>query len=494
MRAQEETLLSPVEVSFELYCAREVVAEMRAAPVTEVVRGTLSRRQMVEADLAHWAGVFRKVMGVSEPTLEILPEVVDALKQLFSATRGYGWLRREGWVGREKTRLQRAVPACAVDCATWAGVFVDRANQSVKHLDLACNNLDGELPGIVVRCLKRLEVLRLHSNNLFGEVPSAFGDLPLMLELDLSNNQLTGALPAALGRMRSLTHLDLSGNRLAGPVPAEFGDLGALRFLALSCNRGLCGAVPDALGRLFALLELDLAQNAFESPVPHSLARLPSLRRLDLSQNRFTGPLPALAASVVEVSLAHNRFCGPVRLHTGFDGPVWPPHCANSPFTRLTALFLHHNELDGLISPHLIARLGQLRFLNLSHNNLKGLFPATVTSLTHLQCLDLSHNPHLHGHVHPMGLEKLPLVDFAGAGGPSSQLLGRTRRFDVDRFRCALQFQTVYASRRNEQHLTPVQRGDLEQRPTMQRPETGSETPPEPPPRDRSPRSPRVRR
>ena len=77
------------------------------------------------------------------------------------------------------------------------------------------------------------------------------------------------------------------------------------------------------------------------------------------------------------MSLAHNRFCGPVRLHTGFDGPVWPPHCANSPFTRLTALFLHHNELDGQISPHLIARLGQLRFLNLSHNNLKGLFPAS---------------------------------------------------------------------------------------------------------------------
>ena len=37
---------------------------------------------------------------------------------------GFGWLRRDGWIGRAQAKKKRAVPFFALDCQYWEGVSI----------------------------------------------------------------------------------------------------------------------------------------------------------------------------------------------------------------------------------------------------------------------------------------------------------------------------------------------------------------------------------
>merc|ERR1719410_3300716 len=71
-----------------------------------------------------------------------------------------------------------------------------------------------------------LETVDLSNNQLSGNLPSDFANLPNLMELDLSNNQFTEKIPNALGACGNLKTLNLANNKLEGSIPKQLYDLG----------------------------------------------------------------------------------------------------------------------------------------------------------------------------------------------------------------------------------------------------------------------------
>ena len=120
----------------------------------------------------------------------------DILVALYNATDGANWTNKTNWLSDS-------------DLSTWHGVTI--SNGRIISLDLADNNLTGELPG-------------------------ALGNLSDLKTLNLSNNQLHGSIPSELGNLTNLTDLYLSGNALSGSVPSELSNLSNLTGLYIDQN------------------------------------------------------------------------------------------------------------------------------------------------------------------------------------------------------------------------------------------------------------------
>ena len=61
-------------------------------------------------------------------------------------------------------------------------------------------------------------------------------------------NLLSGTLPSEYGNMKSLLQLDLDGNPLlSGSIPMEWANLENLGYLAISGSSGLSGVIPEEI-------------------------------------------------------------------------------------------------------------------------------------------------------------------------------------------------------------------------------------------------------
>ncbi|KAE8725242.1 Signal transduction histidine kinase, hybrid-type, ethylene sensor isoform 1 [Hibiscus syriacus] len=87
-------------------------------------------------------------------------------------------------------------------------------------------------------------VIDFSSNQFYGEIPKALGELHSLIVLNLSHNCLTGHIPSSLGDISELESLDLSSNKLHGRIPTELKNLGFLAVLNLSQNN-LVGLIPQ---------------------------------------------------------------------------------------------------------------------------------------------------------------------------------------------------------------------------------------------------------
>jgi Leucine-rich repeat (LRR) protein len=67
---------------------------------------------------------------------------------------------------------------------------------------------------VAIRCFRSL-----NGNHFTGSIPSNFGNLTKLIELDLSDNHLTGPIPPDLGNLSRLMLLNLYGNQLNGKIP-----------------------------------------------------------------------------------------------------------------------------------------------------------------------------------------------------------------------------------------------------------------------------------
>jgi Leucine-rich repeat (LRR) protein len=57
-------------------------------------------------------------------------------------------------------------------------------------------------------------------NSLTGHIPSSFGNLSSLQQLQLSVNKLSGPVPPELARCVSLTNLELDNNQLTRSLPS----------------------------------------------------------------------------------------------------------------------------------------------------------------------------------------------------------------------------------------------------------------------------------
>jgi len=169
-----------------------------------------------------------------------------------------------------------------------AGIaYVSRRHGSrfthLKKLILSGNSLAMN----AVSCFPALEILGLKCNGI-REVAFGEKDFPYLQVLDLSYNRLSQPALRLIGNLPSLVELDLSGNELE-TLPA-FGDrqvFPKLKILNASFNRLSTETAFQTLSLLPQLEQLDLSSNGL-SVISNSVNKFggfPSLVILNLSNN-----------------------------------------------------------------------------------------------------------------------------------------------------------------------------------------------------------------
>lgn len=212
---------------------------------------------------------------------------------------------------------------------------------------------------------------------------SVFSNLTMLVKLSMSNNSISGKIPSNIGDFKTLEYLDLSNNLFFSVLPLEIGKLGSLKNLSLSGNN-ISGSLPDSISGLTSMQSLDLSRNSFSGPLPSSLRKLSTLVSLNLSLNGFTESIPKgfelmthlevldLHGNMLEGELDKEFLLLTTSTHVDFSG------------NRLTTL--DQKFLPGISQT--------IRYLNLSHNLLRGLLVSASDEqiFGSLKVLDLSYN------------------------------------------------------------------------------------------------------
>ncbi|MED6198298.1 hypothetical protein PIB30_064894, partial [Stylosanthes scabra] len=117
-------------------------------------------------------------------------------------------------------------------------LFVDISNNSLVDTSFIFSWL--------MNSTSTLVTLRMNDNGLNGTIPETFGDklMSSLEELNLANNELEGQIPVSFFHIGSLTTLDLSHNRFTGMLPEDLSQLSSLQVLRLENNR-LNGSIHE---------------------------------------------------------------------------------------------------------------------------------------------------------------------------------------------------------------------------------------------------------
>ncbi|XP_027185102.1 probable LRR receptor-like serine/threonine-protein kinase At3g47570 [Coffea eugenioides] len=282
----------------------------------------------------------------------------------------------------------------------------------LKELHLGHCNLTGEIPK-EIGDLNKLEDLDLGDNYLEGEIPKEIGNLTMMKELDLRHANLRGVIPREIGNLYFLERLNLEQNSLTGSIPMGIFNLSRLIAVVFVGNQ-LSGNLPSTFGyRLPNLERIYLGINSFSGVLPTSISNSSKLRRVDFSSNKFTGPIPTSFGdlSLLELlDLADNNLtsdsssqeldiitsltnCKNLSYLELSGNPLNAiiPESVSNLSTSLERLLASDCKIKGSI-PDGIGNFSSLIQLDLSNNELIGLFPARMKDLQRLQYMDLSRN------------------------------------------------------------------------------------------------------
>jgi len=151
----------------------------------------------------------------------------------------------------------------------------------------------------------------------------------------------------------------------------------------LSRNRRRAQSV-DSEQDPFVILELNLANTNLTGELSSGLQLFGrNLQVLDVSRNNITGPIPnelwTQQYALQELHLYQNRLNGTISSMVGLAS------------NTLQALYLDSNNLEGNIPPEL-AKLTNLRRIDLYENQFFGTMPSQIGQLTNLQTIWFSNN------------------------------------------------------------------------------------------------------
>ncbi|KAJ0089910.1 hypothetical protein Patl1_14510 [Pistacia atlantica] len=261
-------------------------------------------------------------------------------------------------------------------------LFASLVNSSnFKELELAGNNLGGEIPSIIGDLSTKVVQIHLEENLIYGSIPPDISNIVNLTLLNLSSNLLNGTIPPELCMMRKLERVFLSNNSLSGEIPSALGDLPHLGLLDLSKNK-FSGSIPDSFANLSQLRRLLLYENQLSGTIPPSLGKCVNLEILDLSHNKISGIIPSEVAGLrslkIYLNLSSNHLEGPLPLEL-------------SKMDMVLAVDLSLNSLSGTIPPQLGSCIA-LESLNLSGNILEGPLPSSIGQLPYLKEFDVSSN------------------------------------------------------------------------------------------------------
>ncbi|KAM0023589.1 putative leucine-rich repeat-containing, plant-type, leucine-rich repeat domain superfamily [Helianthus debilis subsp. tardiflorus] len=266
-------------------------------------------------------------------------------------------------------------------------------SSSLRSLDLSNTSLQGKLPDNILN-LKYLELLELSRNNMLsGPFPKVKTGTSIPLRgLGLSGCGLNGSLPKSLSNLRYLEYIDLSNNKLSGTLPSSLFTLPSLKSVWLD-NNMFQGNMPLELFSLQSLEYLSLGNNQLTGQIdvldngPHlqTFQRLTNLTYLDLSYNNFRGDweLDALLSSLTNLQVL-------ILSHSGISVTT---SNANH-YVNLDLRYLRLASCSLKVFPVSIRAMTNLRYLNLSNNDIQGHIPDWIGEIgkNQLSVLDLSNN------------------------------------------------------------------------------------------------------
>lgn len=291
------------------------------------------------------------------------------------------------------------------DLFTHESTSLNTSFPEIRVLALSSNHITGTIPTLFCNA-KRLEILDLSNNGLYGDPPHCLWDMPLRF-MDLSSNSLHGVIPPWPGSSSlTLQSLHLANNHFKGDFPSVIKKCGNLITLDLASN-SFTGEIPSWIAESSPQLRLlRLSSNMFAGKIPGQIVQLGKLQLLDLSNNKLTGPMPVDFANFTGMTQEQSSGFTIIYDYSYLEQIqlVWKNQEYEYSILFFTGIDLSSNFLSQAI-PQGITTLYGLRSLNLSRNNFSGNIPRDIGNLALLESLDLSWN-HLNGEI-PLTLADL---------------------------------------------------------------------------------------
>ncbi|KAI4353900.1 hypothetical protein L6164_002820 [Bauhinia variegata] len=241
--------------------------------------------------------------------------------------------------------------------------------KELRSLNLSDDRLETMIHTEALGNLSNLEVLSLR-NNGFGDSNKIQGlcELKKIRVLDLSQNYFDGPFPTCLGNLTSLRALDLTSNYLSGDIPTfVFNNLNSLEYLSLLYN---------------------FFQGTFS-----------------LSSFANNSHLKVLALEMNELVLQKDSSIQKFQVETEGEGVHWVPSF------QLEVLHIANCKLNAprATLPSFLSYQHDLKYLDLSKNNLVGTFPMwLLLNNKNLKSLIL-HNNKFTGHFElPTNVDQNP--------------------------------------------------------------------------------------
>ncbi|KAG8367261.1 hypothetical protein BUALT_Bualt16G0054100 [Buddleja alternifolia] len=284
------------------------------------------------------------------------------------------------------------------------------SSSQLEELRLHVNELVGELPERIGEC-SALRLVSMSYNKISGVIPRGIGNLTTLQILYVGYNNLIGTIPEEMGNLDNLNTHYLGVNNLRGSIPTKIFNISNLQIFTASMNQ-LSGQIPSSFGYgLPNLVELYVNDNYFTGQIPHSITNSSKLTVINFSTNNLSGLVPNILGglSLLEElyldgnnfvsesselsfinSLTNCRYLRKLSLGNNHFNGILPVSVGNLS-TYLEYFYAYNCRLRGTI-PDGFGNLVNLLILSLFDNRLTGSIPTTFGNLQNLQGLALYTN------------------------------------------------------------------------------------------------------
>ena len=213
---------------------------------------------------------------LTQDVYETVIKSYDILMEFYNAMGGPNWKKKENW-GRKDIELW-----------LWEGVGFN-TKQGVTSLKFVSAGLKGEIPKCIGEFAGLEEFWLRNELGVSGKLPSSFGNLTKLEELELSGTSMT-SLPDVFSKMTELKYVWIMDNyEMTGPVPESLGASDKLEGLVLWWN-AFTGTPPSSWARHYKVMSL--VANHFSGSVPAGFlegSRDVVARKLDSILNQQEG-------------------------------------------------------------------------------------------------------------------------------------------------------------------------------------------------------------
>ncbi|CAH1435116.1 unnamed protein product [Lactuca virosa] len=262
------------------------------------------------------------------------------------------------------------------------------SSSSIESLLLADNNLTSSM----YHWLFPLTSNKLHfldlSSNMLDEIPKYLSNLCSLVSLRFDMNSAVVKFPGFLYNLSGCTSLtlqdlDASYNQFIGSLSDDIQKFSSLRHLWVSHNH-LNGIISDKVWELPMLEEIDVSSNYFRGSISKNIGKSKAFE-IYLSENLLQGvPSTDHMSNLSYVQLIDMSSCNNLGPHF----PKWVQTLRN-----LTRLHIANSKISDTIPPEFWDTWpSQLRYLNLSSNNISGEARDLSSNFDNDSVIDLSSN------------------------------------------------------------------------------------------------------